>query len=320
MAQSTNASPTPLLRIGTRGSPLALAQARQVQARLAAAHGCEPERIAIVTIRTTGDTIQGPLADAGGKGLFTKEIEEALLAGAIDVAVHSAKDIPTVMPGGLTIAGCLPREDARDVFISRTAATLADLPPGAVVGTASPRRQALVLRLRPDLAVATLRGNVETRIAKLESGQVDATLLALAGLRRLGLAGAATAVLDADTFVPAVGQGIIALQSREEDAVTNRRVQIVGDDDAMRALTAERSFLAELDGSCRSPIAGHATIDRNQLRFHGLILRPDGSEVLETQRVGSVAAAAALGRDAGAELRGRAAPDFLAGAFGGLSH
>src|SRR5438477_11431967 len=204
-----------MLRLGTRSSPLALAQARMVRQALAAAHGLEAEQIAITAIRTSGDRIQDrPLAEAGGKGLFTKEIEEALLAGSIDLAVHSAKDMPTVLPGGLMLAACLPREDVRDAFISRKAASLRDLPRGAVVGTASLRRQAMVKRLRPDVSVATLRGNVETRIKKLEAGEVDATLLALAGLKRLGLADKATALLGADEFLPAVGPGSITIEAR----------------------------------------------------------------------------------------------------------
>jgi hydroxymethylbilane synthase len=307
-------STTPLLRIGTRGSPLALAQARELRARLAAAHGCDAEAITIVVIRTTGDLIQDrPMSEAGGKGLFTKEIEEALVAGAIDVAVHSAKDMPTVLPEGLVIAACLPREDARDVFISRSAETLAALRPGAVVGTASLRRQALVKRLRPDVEVVTLRGNVGTRIAKLEAGAVDATLLALAGLRRLGLADAATALLSVDEFLPAVGQGIVAMEIREDDATTRAYLARIDDQAASIALSAERGFLAVLDGSCRSPIAGHATVAGGEVCFRGMILRPDGSEVLECQRLGGPAEAEALGRDAGSELRGRAPPGFLTG-------
>ena len=307
-------STTPFLRIGTRGSPLALAQAREVRARLAAAHGCAEDDIAIVTIRTTGDTIQDrPLAEAGGKGLFTKEIEEALSDGRIDVAVHSAKDMPTVLPAGLAIAACLPREDARDVFISRKANTLAALPPGAAVGTASLRRQAQVLRLRPDVEVVTLRGNVGTRIAKLVAGTVDATLLALAGLKRLGLEREATTVLAIDEFLPAVGQGIIALECREADEATRSRLAAVADAAALSALAAERGFLFSLEGSCRSPIAGHATISANEVQFRGMILRVDGSAMLECRRVGGAADAAALGRDAGAELRGRAPPGFFSG-------
>jgi hydroxymethylbilane synthase len=312
MAQSP--IPAPLLRIGTRGSPLALAQANEVRARLAAALSCEPERVAIVPIRTTGDTIKDrPLAEAGGKGLFTKEIEEALLAGSIDVAVHSAKDMPTLLPQGLVIAACLPREDARDVFISRSAERIAALKPGAVVGTASLRRQAQVLRRRPDVKVVTFRGNVETRIAKLDAGAVDATLLALAGLKRLGVADAATAVLSVDEFLPAVGQGIVVMQTREKREDVFELLSSVNDKSSFIAMSAERGFLAALDGSCRSPIAGHATITDGQVRFRGMILREDGSEVFECQEDGPIAEAAALGRDAGAELRGRAPPGLLTG-------
>ena len=203
------------MRIGTRGSPLALAQATMVREHLAGALGVGADRVEIRTIRTTGDTIRDrPLSEIGGKGLFTKEIEEALAAGAVDVAVHSAKDMPTVLPPGLMIAAVLPREDARDVFISRKAATLRGLPAGAVVGTASLRRQALVKRLRPDLEVVSFRGNVETRLRKLDEGVVDATLLALAGLKRLGLADAATEILSVEDFIPAVGQGVIAIEAR----------------------------------------------------------------------------------------------------------
>src|SRR5262249_44824992 len=202
--QSSAPSLATILRIGTRGSPLALAQARQVRARLAAAHGFDPERIALEVIRTTGDLVRDrPLAEIGGKGLFTKEIEEALAAGIIDLAVHSAKDMPTVLPNRLEIAATLPREDPRDVLISRKAATVRELPKGAVVGTASLRRQALVKRLRPDLVVVPFRGNVETRLRKLDAGEVDATVLALARLKRLGLAAAARATMSLQKFLPA---------------------------------------------------------------------------------------------------------------------
>lgn len=304
----------PLLRIGTRGSPLALAQARQVQARLAAAHGVAPDAIAIVVIKTTGDAIQNrPLTEIGGKGLFTKEIEQALIDEAIDVAVHSAKDLPGELPDGLLIAACLPREDARDAFISRKATSLAALPQGAVVGTASPRRQALVKRLRRDLAVVPLRGNVETRLMKVAAGEVDATLLAMAGLNRLGLSAAATAPLDIDEFLPAVGQGVIALETRGSDTATRARLGPIGDDAAATALAAERAFLAVLEGSCRTPIAGHARLVSGMLEFRGLIAKPDGSESFIAERRGAPAEAAALGRDAGSELRGRAGADFFAG-------
>jgi hydroxymethylbilane synthase len=284
-----------------------------VRRELAAAHGLAVERIAIRVIRTTGDVIQDrPLSEAGGKGLFTKEIEEALLAGEVDLAVHSAKDMQTVLPAGLAIAATLPREDARDVFISRKAARLADLAPGAVVGTASLRRQAQVKRLRPDVSVVPLRGNVETRIRKLDAGEVDATLLALAGLRRLGLADAATAILSADEFLPAVGQGIIAIETREHDARTREMLSRINDAASAAALACERAFLAELDGSCRTPIAGHATIGGTGMQFRGLIAKPDGSEVVEAQRKGDVKDAANLGADAGREILARASRDFLA--------
>ena len=302
-----------LLRIGTRGSPLALAQASLVRARLAEAHGVAAERIELKVIRTTGDVIRDrPLAEVGGKGLFTKEIEEALLAGDIDLAVHSAKDMPTELPAGLSIAAVLPREDPRDAFISRKAATLRALPVGAIVGTASLRRQALVKRARPDLAVVNFRGNVETRLRKLEEGVVDATLLALAGLNRLGLAETATAILPIDEFLPAVGQGIVALEARDGDARTRALVEPVNAPEDATALAAERAFLAVLDGSCRTPIAGFATLGGGRLRFRGLIARPDGSESFAAEREGAAANAAALGADAGRELKSRAGAGFFA--------
>jgi hydroxymethylbilane synthase len=301
-----------LVRIGTRGSPLALAQANLVRDRLAAAHGVAAAAIEIVVIRTTGDRIQDrPLAEVGGKGLFTKEIEEALLDRRIDLAVHSAKDMPTFLPDGLSLAACLPREDVRDVFVSRKADSLAALAPGSVVGTASLRRQAMVKRLRPDLDVAPFRGNVETRLRKLDDGVVDATVMALAGLRRLGLADVATMVLPADEFLPAVGQGAIALEIRHDDLRTCALLGAIDDPATRTALTAERAFLAVLDGSCRTPIAGHATVAEGTLAFRGMILKPDGSEVHETTRAGRAADAVRLGADAGHELKGRASPDFF---------
>jgi len=303
----------PLLRIGTRGSPLALVQAHQVQARLAAALGVAPDAIELKVIKTTGDAIQNrPLTEIGGKGLFVKEIEQALIDGAIDLAVHSAKDVPGVLPDGLILACCLPREDARDAFISRKAASFAVLAPGAVVGTASPRRQAMVRRLRGDVSVVPLRGNVETRLRKLDAGEVDATLLAMAGLNRLGLAAAATAPLDVDEFLPAVGQGVIALETRADDTRTRAHLAAIDDAAAATALAAERAFLAVLDGSCRTPIAGHARLDGAALHFRGLIVKPDGRESFETERRGNAVDAATLGEDAGRELRRRAGADFFA--------
>ncbi len=302
-----------ILRLGTRGSALALAQAHMVRAELAAAHGFDPHGVEIVAIRTTGDRIQDrPLSEAGGKGLFTKELEEALLDGRIDIAVHSSKDMPTVLPDGLTLSTFLPREDVRDVLISRKAATLDGLPEAAVVGTVSLRRQAMLRRRRPDLRIVTLRGNVETRLRRIDEGEVDATLLALAGLKRLGLAQHATQVLDLGDFLPAVGQGAVGVEARAADARVQEMLARINHRETAIALDAERAFLAELDGSCRTPIGGHATVEADgSLRFRGIVLRPDGSEWHETERSGSVEDAAALGADAGRELKGRAGPDFM---------
>nr|WP_301294301.1 hydroxymethylbilane synthase [Nitrobacter winogradskyi] len=301
-----------LATIGTRGSPLALAQAHEVRDRLARAHQVAPKRIAIKTIRTSGDAIQDrPLFDVGGKGLFTKEIEEALLAGTIDFAVHSSKDVPTFLPDATWLPAFLPREDVRDVFISPHASSLNDLPAGATVGTASLRRQAMVLKLRPDLKVNSLRGNVETRLRKITAGEADATLLALAGLNRLGLQDKATRILETDEFLPAVGQGAIAIESRRDDDRINAFVKAIGDPETEVALSAERSFLALLDGSCRTPIGGHCRVNGDRIDFRGLIISPDGTEFYETSREGARADAAALGADAAHELRERAGEKFF---------
>jgi hydroxymethylbilane synthase len=234
-----------------------------------------------------------------------------LLAGAIDLAVHSSKDMPTVLPAGLILSAFLPREDARDAFISRKAKSLRELPQGGVVGTASLRRQASVKRLRPDLAVVPLRGNVETRLRKIEAGDADATVLAVAGLKRLGLMAAATMVLDIDEFLPAVGQGAIGIETRVDDARTRALTATVNDADTATALAAERAFLAVLDGSCRTPIAGYARVRDGQVHFRGMIAKTDGSEALDVLREGPAADAVALGADAGRELKDRASPDFF---------
>jgi hydroxymethylbilane synthase len=302
-----------LLRIGTRGSPLALAQAHTVRDRLAAAHGCAADDIAIEVIKTTGDRIlDRPLSESGGKGLFTKEIAEALIAGAIDIAVHSSKDMPTVLPDGLGLVAFLEREDVRDVFISPRARSIEALPQGARVGSASLRRQALLRRMRPDLRVQVFRGNVQTRLRKLDDGEVEATLLALAGLKRLGLVHVATAVLPLDVFPPAVGQGAIGIEARLDDPRTRDLLAPLAHRDTAIALDAERAFLAALDGSCRTPIAGYATVDGERLRFRGLILKPDGSEAHETTREGAASEAAQLGDDAGRELKARGGAGFFA--------
>ena len=297
---------TALFTLGTRGSPLALIQADEARRRLAHAQGWEIERIALKVIRTSGDTLQDrPLAEAGGKGLFTREIDAALLAGAIDAAAHSAKDLPSIMPDGVVIAAYLPREDVRDALISALADTIEGLPHGATFGAASLRRQAQALRLRPDLKPVLLRGNVETRLNKAESGAVGATLLALAGLKRLGLGHRARAVLDIDRFLPAPGQGAIAITARGADARALEALNAISDHDTWAALTAERAFLAELEGSCRTPIAGLARIEAGRLRLMGEVLRTDGSERFDVAVEGAPADAERLGRDAGSELAAR---------------
>jgi len=307
MAQSTA-----LFRIGTRGSPLALVQARTVRARLAAALGAKEDELELVVIRTTGDTIQDrPLAEEGGKGLFTKEIEEALLTGRVDLAVHSAKDMPTLSQPSLTLAACLEREDPRDVFISRKAKSLAELPQGARLGTASLRRQAIAKRARRDLTVAPLRGNVETRLRKLDEGQVDATLLALAGLKRLGLERHATKIMSPDEFLPAVAQGVIGIEVREDDTRVRESLAGINHADTFTAVACERAFLAALDGSCRTPIAGHAVVEGGSVQFRGLIALPDGSAAHDIAGHGSRRDAVAIGADTGRELKHRAGPGFF---------
>jgi hydroxymethylbilane synthase len=301
----------PLL-IGTRGSPLALSQANHVRALLIAAHDLGDDAIALEPITTSGDRIRDkPLRDFGGKGLFTKEIDEALLNGAVDLAVHSMKDLPTDVPPGLVIAAVLKRGDVRDAFISAKGESLAALPPGAVVGSSSLRRQAQVKRLRPDLQVLDFRGNVETRIAKLERGIVDATLLALAGLNRLGLADHVTSVLSTEEMLPAVGQGAIGIACRSGDAKTRALLQALNDLATATAVACERAFLAQLDGSCRTPIAGLAEIADGALRFRGLVLNPEGTEWHEIERLGRPEDAASIGAGAGRELLALAGPNFL---------
>jgi hydroxymethylbilane synthase len=301
----------PLL-IGTRGSPLALWQANHARALLIDAHGLRDDAVALEPITTSGDRIRDkPLRDFGGKGLFTKEIDEALLASAVDLAVHSMKDLPTELPLGIVIAAVLPRGDVRDAFISAKGESLAALPPGAVVGSSSLRRQAQVKRLRPDLEVIDFRGNVETRLAKLERGMAHATLLALAGLNRLGLADHVTSVLSTEEMLPAVAQGAIGIACRGDDAKTRELLRALNDDVSATAVTCERAFLAQLDGSCRTPIAGLAEIADGALRFRGLMLNPDGTEWHEIERLGLPADAASIGAEAGRELLALAGPNFL---------
>lgn len=302
----------PVLRIGTRGSPLAIAQATETRNRLMAAHSLLEEAIAIEMISTTGDRIQDrPLSDAGGKGLFTKEIEEALLAGRIDLAVHSSKDMPTALPDGLELSAFLPREDARDAFIGRDARTIEMLPNGATVGSSSLRRQALIRRVRPDLNVIIYRGNVETRLRKLQQGVAAGTILALAGLKRLGLDHVATDIMSLEEFPPAPGQGAICIETRVGDQSTQAMLEPLNHAPTAAALACERAFLAALDGSCRTPIAGYAEIDGDHLHFKGLIITPDGRQSHEISSDGAAKDAAAIGRAAGEAVRAKAGPGFF---------
>jgi hydroxymethylbilane synthase len=304
----------PLLRLGTRGSKLALVQAGLVRDALAAAVPAlaAPDAIAIVPIKTTGDAIQDrPLSEAGGKGLFVKEIEEALLARRIDAAVHSMKDMPTAQPAGLLISAFLPREDARDVLIAGDVQSIADLKRGAIVGTSALRRRAQLLHRRPDLVIADLRGNVETRLAKRAAGVVEATLLALAGLKRLGMAHVGTPVPESE-MLPAVGQGAVCIECRRDDARTRAWLAAIDHAPTATCVAAEHAMLAVLDGSCRTPIAGHAILAADgSLLLRGLIIKPDGSQAIATQRSGAAADAEAMGRDAGHELKRRGGPGFL---------
>ena len=304
----------PLLRLGTRGSKLALTQAGLVRDALAAAIPAlaAPDAIEIVAIRTTGDAIQDrPLAEAGGKGLFVKEIEEALLAGRIDAAVHSMKDMPTAQPPGLAIAAFLPREDARDVLIAGEVQCIADLKRGAVVGTSALRRKAQLLHRRPDLQIVNLRGNVDTRLAKLKAGAADATLLALAGLKRLGLV-TGTPVPE-EEILPAVGQGAVCIECRSDNHKLHEWLAAIDHVPTATCISAEHAMLAVLDGSCRTPIAGHAVLEAGDtLYLRGLIVKPDGSELVATERRGPAADAERLGRDVGEELKRRGGPGFLA--------
>ena len=300
------------IRIGTRGSPLALVQARMVRDALAAAHPQLAAAIEIRPIKTTGDTVQDrKLMEIGGKGLFTKEIEEALRDGRIDCAVHSMKDMETWLPEGLTIGAMLPREDARDALFTTGAARIADLPAGAVVGTSSLRRQAQLLASRPDLKVVTLRGNVETRLRKLAAGEVDATLLAVAGLKRLGLLDRATAILDEVEMLPAVGQGAVGIEIRADDERMTTLLGPLDHPSTTARVTAERACLAELDGSCHTPIAAHAVLADGQLHLRSLIALPDGTRVHCDERDGPPGDPSALGTAAGRALKARAEPSFF---------
>lgn len=300
------------MTIGTRGSPLALAQARQLQAELANAHDVAADAIAIQVIRTTGDAIQDrALSESGGKGLFTKELDSALIDGSIDIAVHSSKDLPTLLPDPLCVAAFLPREDVRDALICPAATSIQTLPGNARVGTASLRRGAQVKRLRPDVEIVLIRGNVDTRLRKIADGEADATLLALAGLKRLGLQDRAQAVLETADFLPAVGQGAIGITARQNDYRVLEQLAAINHGPTMHALTAERAFLGVVDGSCRTPIAGLAVSDGERVTFRGIVLRPDGSEFHEVSEAGLAEKATGIGLAAGEALRSRAPVDMF---------
>ena len=310
-------SDTPILRIGTRGSPLAVAQAEETKRRLGNAF---PElavegAVEIVVIKTTGDIVlDKALSEIGGKGLFTKEIDDAMFAGDIDIAVHSMKDVPTWLPDGIILPCMMEREDPRDAFISNKASCIEDLPQGAVVGSASLRRQAQIMSMRSDLKVINFRGNVQTRLKKLAAGDVDATLLAIAGLNRMDMAHVATQVIDPTVMLPAVGQGAVGITVLASDEKSIRYLEPINHPETVLRVTAERGFLTELDGSCRTPIAAQAWLQDGKLEFRGLIARTDGSETHETTRscAPNMDDARAMGHDAGAEMKAKASPDFFA--------
>lgn len=304
------------LKIGTRGSPLALAQAHETRARLMEAHGLPEDAFEIVVIRTTGDdramiAADRPLKEVGGKGLFTREIEEALLAGGIDIAVHSMKDMPVAQPAGLVLDCHLPREDVRDAFVSRGAARLAELPAGAAVGSSSLRRRAQLAHRRPDLRLVQFRGNVQTRLRKLDEGVAAATFLAMAGLNRLGMAEVARSAIEPEEMLPAVAQGAIGIERRAADDRAAALLAAIHDRETGERLAAERAFLAALDGSCETPIAGLALHEGDGLWLRGEILRPDGSEVIAGERRCSIADAAAAGTDLARELLAQAPAGFF---------
>ncbi|WP_299620830.1 hydroxymethylbilane synthase [uncultured Tateyamaria sp.] len=300
------------LKIGTRGSPLALAQAYETRARLGVAFNLPEDAFEIVIIKVTGDAIQDhPLKDIGGKGLFTREIEEDLLSGKIDIAVHSMKDMPTIQPEGLILDTYLPREDVRDAFISPTLTGITGLAQGAVVGTSSLRRRAQLLHKRPDLQVVEFRGNVQTRLKKLADGVAECTFLACAGLNRLAMDEVPATPVATDDMLPAVAQGAIGIERRLDDSNTAALLAAIHDTETGQRLAAERRFLLTLDGSCETPIAGLATLDGSVLHLAGEVLRPDGSDALSAKRTGPIEDGAEMGEDLAKELLKRAGPSFF---------
>ena len=300
------------LRIGTRGSPLALAQAYETRERLSIAFGLSLDSFEIVVIKTTGDKVLNrPLKEIGGKGLFTKEIEEALLQESVDIAVHSMKDMPVQQPDGLILDTFLPREDVRDAFVSRIHKSLADIPQGATVGTSSLRRKAQLMSKRPDLKIVEFRGNVQTRLKKLDDGVAECTFLAVAGLNRLKMEDIITAPISTDEMLPAVAQGAIGIERREKDIKVATMLEAIHNSITGLLLSAERAFLEALDGSCETPIAGLAEFKNENLRFRGEILKTDGSEVYSDEQVVSKEDATLVGIEMAHKLLSQAGNDFF---------
>ncbi|MEM1077671.1 MAG: hydroxymethylbilane synthase [Pseudomonadota bacterium] len=305
-------SPASPLKIGTRGSPLALAQAYETRARLMAAFDLPEAAFEIVVIKTTGDRVlDRPLKEIGGKGLFTREIEEDMLAGKIDIAVHSMKDMPVEQPGGLLLDTYLPREDVRDAFVTLDGGTLADLPEGAVVGSSSLRRRAQLAHRRPDLKLVEFRGNVQTRMKKLGDGVAEATFLAMAGLNRLGMDEVPRTAISPEDMLPAVAQGCIGIERRADDTRAADMLAAIHDVPSGQRLACERAYLAALDGSCETPIAGLAELKDGNVHLRAEILRPDGSDVLIDAETAPIEDAAKMGTEVAERLRARAPKDFF---------
>ena len=305
-------SPSAPLRIGTRGSPLALAQAHETRKRLAEALNASEDSFEIVVISTSGDRIlDRPLKEVGGKGLFTREIEQEMLDRKIDIAVHSMKDMPVEQPDGLTLGCYLPREDVRDAFVSSDFKNVSDLPSGSKVGTSSLRRTAQLKFARPDLEVVEFRGNVQTRLKKLKDGVASCTFLAMAGLNRLGLGDVAQSVINPNEMLPAIAQGAIGIEWREADKKITDILRKIHHEETEQRLNAERAFLAELDGSCQTPIAGLATIEGSSLKFTGQVLRTDGSESIYETASCNIEDGPELGREMAQKILAQAGPNFF---------
>jgi hydroxymethylbilane synthase len=305
-------SPDVPLKIGTRGSPLALAQAYETRQRLCQAFDLDESAFEIIVIKTTGDKVlDRPLKEIGGKGLFTREIEEDMLSGKIDIAVHSMKDMPVLQPVGLLLDTYLPREDVRDAFVSHSFEGISELPAGTLVGTSSLRRKAQLQNKRPDLTVVEFRGNVQTRLKKLEDGVASCTFLAMAGLNRLDMTHVAKSAVAVEDMLPAVAQGAIGIERRENDLNTAGLLEAIHDIPTGQRLSAERAFLKELDGSCETPIAGLAELQGGHIHLRGEVLRPDGSEAINDHATAPIEDAAILGQELAKKLLSEAGEGFF---------